>query len=218
MWFHTLCALFSQLPLTSTVCFSTISLHSLLWNSVLACYLCKRDFSSRLFFFFNTFTRPPSSKSPSLSCLPQQLCRLCIGGCYPACLGRPLQVCPAQPSEILLFNYLHSATQQAAQACVFWNLHEVEFRSWLSNNFSRRSGRAKKLILVRDVKADVPLCCDSVGSWEAAIMRRSTFSSKYCLRRIRASPLKDKKLFLLLLLLSCSVCSLSNFKQFPTMM
>lgn len=165
------------MPLTSTVCFSTVSLHSLLWNSILACYLCKRDFGSRLFFFFffNTFTRPPSRKSPSVSHLPQQLCRLCIGGCYPACLQRGLQVCPAQPSEILLFNYLHSATQQAAQACVFWNLQEVEFQSWLSNNFSCRPGCAKRLILVRDVKADIPLCCDSAGSWEAALMRRSIF-------------------------------------------
>lgn len=69
-----------------------------------------------------------------------------------ACLERLLQVCPAQPSLILLLNYLHSATQQPAHACVFWTLQEVESQSWLSNNFSARSGRPRKLILLGEVK------------------------------------------------------------------
>lgn len=113
-------------------------------------------------------------------------CAVCASkGCRQACFERLLQVCPAQPSEILLFNYLHSATQQAVHAGVFWTLQEVESQSWLSNNLSPQSGRPIKLILGREI---MRMNCSVVAPQEVGRLRSSGglffFSHKYGVRRL----------------------------------
>lgn len=111
-------------------------------------YLCKRDFSSCLSCFFSACSHACHEGNGPAWAACRSSCAVCASkGCRQACFERLLQVCPAQPSEILLFNYLHAATQQAVHAGVFWTLQEVESQSWLSNNLSPQSGRPRKLIL-----------------------------------------------------------------------
>lgn len=133
-------------------------------------YLCKRDFSS-CFSFFSACSHACHEANRPAWAACRSSCAVCASkGCRQACFERLLQVCPAQPSEILLFNYLHSATQQAVHACVFWTLQEVESQRWLSNNLSPQSGRPRKLILGWEV---MRMNCSVVAPQEVVRLRSS---------------------------------------------